>query len=258
MIKIADLLIDWQNDSTDFVRGFSTEDTGKKILSMTFGEIMPECHGIQYTDCDHMLKTQSGQLFCADSDWDKAVAYFTPESDNDYALPLAALCAKFAYYNTLLFHASLVDFNGYGVLFTGPSGVGKTTQAQLWDKYLSAEIVNGDKAFIRKVDGEFYAYGLPWKGSSDYCLNKKLPLKGIIALSQGEENKISKSDLSSAENLMPHIFLPHWDEKCLVRSLDTFDDLIKNLSVWTLECRPDEEAVKMAFSALFGVNKDIT
>ena len=42
-------------------------------------------------------------------------------------------------------HASLVEKDGFGVIFLGPSGMGKSTQAKLWEKYLDADFIIGDR-----------------------------------------------------------------------------------------------------------------
>lgn len=254
MIKIADLLIDWQNEGVGFAHDFVTEEVGKPVMTLRFGCSMTECHGVRYTHSDHILSNDFGQLLCANSDWSDASAFFVPKADNDFSLPLACVCARFAFYEAMLFHASIVDYNGQGIMFVGPSGVGKTTRAQLWNKYLSAGIINGDKAFVRKKDGSFYVCGLPWKGSSEYCLNKAVPLKGIVILSQSYENKITKLDLSAAESLMPHVFLPHWDKNCLDKTLKTFDELICNVDVWHLACLPDEDSVMLTRDTIFDTN----
>ncbi|MBQ8228002.1 MAG: hypothetical protein IJZ88_03215 [Clostridia bacterium] len=251
MIKIADLLIDWQNDDTDFADGFVSADNEEAIMSIRFAEKMPECHGIQYAQSEKFLKTDGGQCLCANNDWSRVTVFCKPMTYNDFSLPLAALCARFSCYSALLFHSSLVDYNGQGLLFIGCSGVGKTTQAELWNKFMKAEIVNGDKAFVRNIDGDFFACGLPWKGSSEYCLNKKVLLKAIIVLNQSEENKITKLEESSTDMLIPHVFLPHWDESCVVEALKTFDSLVSSVPVWHLTCRPDEEAVNLTFKKVF-------
>lgn len=254
MISISDLLVDWQNDSTDFVDNFVTEADGPKAMMVRFEHRMPECHGFQYADGEHFLKTRNGQTLCANRDWSEAIAYLTPENYNDFVLPLAALCARFSLYETLLFHASLVSYKGCGVMFIGPSGVGKTTQAKLWNRFLSAEIINGDKAFVRKTGNGFNACGLPWRGSSEYCLNKNVPLKGIVLLKQSDENRITGLDASATENVMPHAFLPYWDKNCLRKALSTFDDLVQSVPVWLLDCRADEAAVKLTVSTVLESN----
>ena len=250
IIRLADLPVEWQNDNTAFAENFICEESSDSVMTVRFEKKMPECYGVKYAHGDHFLENDIGQSLCAKDDWSEATAWFAPRCDNDFVLPLAAVCARLSCYDVLLAHASLVDYNGSGVLFTGPSGVGKTTQAQLWNKFFSADIINGDKAFIRKNSGGFYAYGLPWKGSSEYCLNKKVPLKGIVVLRQSKENKISQLNLS-AEMLMPHIFLPHWDEKAVCRALDTLDELVNSVPVYLLECRVDEEAVRITLNKVF-------
>lgn len=254
MIRIADLLIDWQEEFMDFVSDFLTDSVGEPIISIEFSNKLSECHSIQYTNkpSDHFVCADNGGFLLANKDWSEATSYFMPKSNADYTLPLAALCSRLSYYDTLLAHSSFISLHGKGVLFTGYSGVGKTTQAELWAKHLGAEIVNGDKTFIREVDGKFFAYGSPWKGSSEYCLNKKALLSGIVVLRQAETNSITKLDKKAIELFMPHIFFPHWDKDCLVKALDTFDKLISSVPVWLLECRPDEDAVRITQEAVLG------
>lgn len=252
IIRIADLPIEWQEEYSDYVSGFACEENEKPIMSVRFEKNMPACHGIQYSDMEseHLLRLENGEFLCANGDWSEAISYF-PTGASEYALPLAAICSKFAFYNALLMHASCVDINGSGVIFTGFSGVGKTTQAQLWRDFLGAEIINGDKAVIREINGGFYACGLPWKGSSPYCLNKKTSLRGIVVLRQAKENRITRLGARAFELFLPHLFMPHWDEKCLGNALDTVGMLLESVPVYLLECRPDEEAVKLTYNEIF-------
>ena len=82
-------------------------------------------------------------------------------------------------------HSSLVEYNGYGVMFLGPSGIGKTTQAELWNQYLDALIINGDCVFVEDKGEEFIGWGTPWHGSSPYCENTSVPVKAWVVLKQG-------------------------------------------------------------------------
>ena len=122
---------------------------------------------------------------------------------------------------------------------------------------MGADIINGDKAFLRFTDGGFYAYGCPWKGSSEYCLNTKTALSGIVILRQSTENKITRLDCAKAiELFMPHVFLPHWDAQCLQASISTLDRLTQDVPMWLLECRPDEAAVKLTYGKVFENGKN--
>lgn len=253
IIHIADLPVEWQNEYADFVGAFTAETKETPVISVRFENALPECHGIQYSEAssEKFLRLENGEFACANDEWSKVTSYF-PSQNGMYALPLAAICSKFSYYDAFLMHASCISINGEGVVFAGNSGVGKTTQAELWRRYIGAEIINGDKAFVREINGDFYGCGLPWKGSSEYCLNKKTLLKGIVVLRQAKENRIIKLDEAKAtECFMPHVFMPHWDEKCLDNTFATMERLIKKVPLVFLECRPDEDAVKLTYKALF-------
>ena len=252
-IRIADLPVEWQDDKKDFVKAFVADFKEKPVMTISFKNKLPECHGIQYTelDCAHTLRVESGEILCADADWGKVSSYYHSPIQ-EYTLTLAAICSKFSYYDTVLMHASCVDINGSGIIFTGYSGVGKTTQASLWNKYADADIINGDKILIREINNEFFAYGLPWKGSSEYCLNKRTNLKAIVVLRQARENKLTPlNSVGATELAIPHFFLPYWDEKCTDNACKTIDKIFRNVPVFLLECRPDESAVKLVKNTVF-------
>ncbi len=253
VVRIADLPVEWQDEYSYYVKAFSSETEEEPIISVRFDNTLPECHGIQYSEAasEHFLRLENGEFACANADWSEVTSFF-PSPSGIYALPLAAICSRFSCYGAFLMHASCIDIGGEGVIFTGFSGVGKTTQAELWSKHLGAEIINGDKAFVREIDGVFYGCGLPWKGSSEYCLNKKTRLKGIVVLRQAGENTITSLNAAQAtEYFMPHIFMPHWDKACLENTFDTLGKILERVPVVLLECRPDEDAVKLTYDTLF-------
>ena len=153
----------------------------------------------------------------------------------------------------LLFHASLVEYEGRAVAFTASSGTGKSTQADLWHEHLGAEIMNGDRAFVRRFDDEWRAYGSPWAGSSPYIKNVRAPLAGIVVLKQAPENRIRR--LNAAEvmaYLYNNVRYPFWDEEATAASLETLDALVREIPIFLLECRPDEEAVQITRDVIFG------
>lgn len=168
-------------------------------------------------------------------------------------LILGALAARGALSGMLLLHASAAEWRGRAVVFTAPSGTGKTTQAELWAKYAGARILNGDKVFISREEDGFYAWGSPWSGSSPYRVNRGAPLAALIVLEKGPENDMKR--LSGEEILSrftPNLFLPYWEEEILASSLGTLDELVRKVPVFSLTCRPDEDAVLLAKETVFG------
>ena len=216
------------------------------------GSPMQRSYGISYcaTPAPHHLTDGMGGALAANADWSRVEAYTA--ADSEHALALAAICSRFARFDTVLAHAAAVDYQGQGVVFVGPSGIGKTTQAQLWQRHLAAEIINGDKVLLRCFPEGIQVCGLTWKGSSPYCLNRNVPLKAIVALRQSSENRIRRlTELECMEYFLPHVFLPHWDADAMNPALDTVSRLIEQIPVYLLACRPDEAAVELTSKTIF-------
>lgn len=153
---------------------------------------------------------------------------------------------------TLLMHASAIEYKGQSVVFTAASGTGKTTQAELWQKHRNALILNGDKVFLKQEEDGIHAWGSPWSGSSPYAENKSAPLRAIVVLEQAPENSIRKlTGLEVMEKLFPHVFFPKWDERCENAVMDFLDQVLRSTEVYLLSCRPDEEAVTLVEQTLF-------
>ena len=149
-------------------------------------------------------------------------------------------------------HSSLVDFQGHGILFLGPSGIGKTTQAELWNKYRDALIINGDIVFVQETEENFLGWGTPWHGSSPYCENTNVPVHAMIVLKQDTENSIRELiGFEKVTAVSNSVFYPQWVENGMELCLETLDHLLSRIPVYELRCRPDEDAVALTEKTIF-------
>ena len=150
-------------------------------------------------------------------------------------------------------HSGLIDFDGRGLLFFGPSGIGKTTQAELWQQYCGAKIINGDIGFIQETEAGFLGWGTPWHGSSPYCENTSVPVHAMIVLKQAPDNSIRElTGFEKVSAVSNNVFYPRWLENGMELCLETLDHLLRAVPVYELSCRPDEEAVRITEEAVFG------
>lgn len=153
-------------------------------------------------------------------------------------------------------HSSMIDYQGKGLLFLGPSGIGKTTMAELWNRYRNALIINGDMNFVQETKEGFLGWGTPWHGSSPYCENTNVSVHALIVLRQAEKNYIRELEgFEKVQLVSNNIIYPTWLEKGMELCLETLDHLLTKIPVYELSCRPDEDAVSLTEEAVFG--KDV-
>ena len=153
-------------------------------------------------------------------------------------------------YNAMILHSSFIRYKKAGIVFTAPSGTGKSTQANLWEKYYDAEILNGDRTIIKKEE-EYYAYGSPYAGSSHIYENKCVNLKAIVVLRQAKKNKIRKMKMKEAYLcLISEMAISPVNSKVVEKQSKWLLQLIEKIPVYMLECLPDKGAVDLLYSEL--------
>lgn len=144
----------------------------------------------------------------------------------------------------VILHASYIAWNGKAILFTAPSGTGKSTQAELWKERRGAQIINGDRAVIRLEDGNVKAAGIPFAGSSCYCENRTLPVAAVVYLQQAPETSIRKlRGFEAFRRVWEGCSVNTWDRTDMELASDTVQQAVSRVPVYLLACTPDETAV---------------
>lgn len=145
---------------------------------------------------------------------------------------------------SFIFHSSYVEWEGGAILFTAPSGTGKSTQAELWRSLRGAEVINGDRAAVRLENGQVLADGVPFSGSSPYCKNRSLPLKAIVYLAQAPVTTISRlQGVRAFARIWEGVSVNVWDKEDVAKVSRTVEALVQQVPVYYLPCTPDETAV---------------
>lgn len=146
----------------------------------------------------------------------------------------------------LQIHCSIVEYKGVGILFLGPSGIGKTTQAERWAEFKDALIINGDIGYVEDTGNGFLAWGTPWHGSSPYCVNTSVPVVAMVVLKQSSENKLRRlQGFEMVTEVSGSVFYPTWLEDGMELCTATLNDLLTSVPVYLLENKADEEAVNL-------------
>lgn len=154
-------------------------------------------------------------------------------------------------HNALLLHSSVVELHGKTVLFSGPSGAGKSTQAALWQQHLGAQVLNGDRCVIRKMPDGFCGGGSPWAGTSGIYRRAYYPIAGIFLVRQAPVNQVQRLGAAAFSPLFSQTVVNSWDARFMEQVLRLFQELLGQVPVYLLSCRPDAEAVRLAHQTLF-------
>lgn len=216
---------------------------------------LTEIHGLEYYNISksyNMIVRKGQDIMLVNHAWENALILPIHENANLNNLLCQFFYTKAIQKHIVYFHSSLISYNGMGIMFLGPSGIGKTTQAELWSKYCGARIINGDVVFVEEKKRKFFGWGTPWHGSSPYCENANVPVRALIVLKQGEINSIRELiGFEKITAVSPNIIYPQWVENGTELCMELLDLLLKILPVYELSCRPDKESVEIVRGIVF-------
>lgn len=214
-----------------------------------------ECYGLlEYaiTQSDYCYRYQ-GEVLFTDTLWKRNFILPLYINQNINVFTNQIFYTHAVQRHMIQIHSSMIDYRGKGLLFLGPSGIGKTTMAELWNQYREALIINGDMNFVQDTGDEFIGWGTPWHGSSPYCENTSVPVQALIILRQAPENFIRELwGFEKVQLVSNNIIYPTWLENGMELCLETLDHLLTRVPVYELSCRPDEDAVKLTEETIFG------
>ena len=144
-----------------------------------------------------------------------------------------------------LLHASFIRWNDRAILFTAPSGTGKSTQAELWRSLRIAEVINGDRTAVTLEPDGVTAWGIPYCGTSGICQNTRLPVAAIVYLSQAPETVIRRlNGMQAFRHVWEGCSVNVWDEDDVDRCVQTVMSVAEQVPVFHLACTPDVTAVE--------------
>ncbi len=193
---------------------------------------------------------------CISPDYRKATAWIGGNhQERHYALDtMMMLLYAFASSSrdTLLLHASVVEYNGSGYLFLGKSGTGKSTHSRLWLQHANgATLLNDDNPVVRVIDGQAYVFGSPWSGKTPCYLNRKTPVGAIVRLHQAPHNTINRLDGTKAyAALLPSCSCMKWNHPMAEAVHRTIGQVLESVAVYDMACLPNPDAATLCMKTI--------
>lgn len=174
-------------------------------------------------------------------------------------LVMVAYVYSAAFHDAVLMHASCIGYDGRGVAFVGPSGIGKSTHSQLWVRFIQgSSLLNDDQPIVRLIDGVPYLSGSPWSGKTACYRNETVRLETLFCMEQAKENRV--------EPLTPRMMFGQLLSSCAMIKEDaatfaaitqTLASIAAGVKAFRLWSRPEKEAAELAFSYGITLKKQV-
>ena len=155
-------------------------------------------------------------------------------------------------FDGMMLHASAIVMDGYAYLFSGPSGMGKSTHTRLYLQTFgqSAVIINDDKPTLRRQGQTWYAYGTPWCGKDGINRNLGAPLAGICFLHRGDRLLCRLSPAEAAIDLIRQTQHYQKDEQNIRMLLALIDHLAREIPVFSFHNHAQPEDAMLTYTAM--------
>lgn len=141
-------------------------------------------------------------------------------------------------------HAACVETALGGILFSGVSGAGKSTQADLWQKHRNARYINGDRPILSKEGDRWYAWGSPYAGSSNVYVNDCCAVSAIVFPEKANSCFLRKLEPAEAfRRIWEGLTVRSWDSSYVEKVSLLAIDLLTTIPVYLYGCTPERESV---------------
>ena len=145
-------------------------------------------------------------------------------------------------------HACGVSIGNKGILFSGVSGAGKSTIAELWKKR-KVDLLSDDRIIVRRTDGHLMMYGTPWHGDAGISLPEKTPITAIFFLEQSKENRaVPLKPADAAFRLIVRSFPTFYSKEGMEYTLYFITEIVQEIPCYELYFTPDDRAINTVLS----------
>ncbi|MFC2132625.1 hypothetical protein ACFLRG_02390 [Bacteroidota bacterium] len=144
--------------------------------------------------------------------------------------------------SAIILHASGIKYQNSGHLFSGFSGTGKSTLANIFYKS-GGQIINDDKIILRNIDGITYMFNTP---VYDFDSPKKSILTDIFLIKHHTENFITRLNSTNAiARLMAFCIQLHYSPSLIKTLLINLKFLTTKIPVYDMGFKPTKSVIDL-------------
>lgn len=149
-------------------------------------------------------------------------------------------------------HSASILYQEKAWLFSGHSGMGKSTHTALWHELWDIPYLNGDLNLLGLQDDHIIVYGIPWCGTSGIFTTRQYELGGIVLLGRDTQTD-HLEELSPSEKIlrvMQRMISPSWKELQLSQNLSFAEKIAEHVPVLHFLCTKNPSAAHTMKAAI--------
>ena len=142
----------------------------------------------------------------------------------------------------IMIHASGINNAGHGYIFSGVSGKGKSTIAQLWDN-TGARVIHDDRLIIRNTSGGYRMFNTPVYNNDE---PRESALDKIFLIEHGAENMLLPlKGANAVTQVMANCIQHNWGADIIARLLGSISIMCGTIPTSKLFFRPDKSVIDL-------------
>lgn len=142
-------------------------------------------------------------------------------------------------------HSASILYEDKLWLFSGHSGMGKSTHTNLWKEHFGTPVINGDLNLLAMENGTPMAHGIPWCGTSGIYDTKTYPLGGIILVNRGTTDYTEEISADQKQLLVcQRLISPSWTKELWEKNLEVVEQATEDILVCKLFCTKEKSAAE--------------
>ena len=142
----------------------------------------------------------------------------------------------------IMIHASGVNNSGHGYIFSGVSGKGKSTMANLWDSS-GAKVIHDDRLILRNTRGGYRMFNTPIYNNDE---PRESTINKIFIIEHGPENMILPlKGANAVTQVMANCIQHNWGGDIIARLLGSISIMCGTIPISKLFFKPDRSVIDL-------------